>query len=180
MSDEDKKESEEEAPKSSMVRDLAIGVISLVFGVGTGAVVPMFMSPAQEAEPGINEQVEKEDPKPEPMDIPEAEEEVAFIEFDELVVNLNDERYTRFLTCKFSLQVAESQKAAIEELVTKKSVMLKNWIISHLREKELESVKGMLGQNTLRREIHDEFNQILFTDGIERIQDVLFEDLKVQ
>ena len=60
------------------------------------------------------------------------------------------------------------------------NVVLKNWLIAHLREKKLEDVRGKLGHNTLRREIHDKFNEMLFTDGIERIQDVLFQDFKVQ
>ena len=183
MSEEQKADGEaagEEAPaKSSFMRDLIIGVVFLAGGIGTGAVVPMFLASDKEANADSIEE-EKEEEAPKEMDIPPAEEETAYIEYDEIVVNLNDERYSRFLTCKFSLQVAESQLTAIEELVTKKNAMLKNWLISHLREKQLDSVKGMAGQNALRREIHDQFNSMLFTDGIERIQDVLFEDLKVQ
>lgn len=184
MSEEQKPSGEaagEEAPaKSSFMRDLIIGVVFLAGGIGTGAVVPMFLSSDKEANAESGEEEKEDLDAKKEMDIPPAEEELAYIEFDEIVVNLNDERYSRFLTCKFSLQVAESQLVAIEEIVTKQNVMLKNWIISHLREKQLESVKGMAGQNALRREIHDQFNAMLFTDGIERIQDVLFEDLKVQ
>ncbi len=55
-----------------------------------------------------------------------------------------------------------------------------NWLIGHLRDKQLEDVRGKFGQNMLGREIHGKFNELLFTDGIERIQDVLFRDFKVQ
>ena len=105
---------------------------------------------------------------------------MAFIDFDEVVVNLNDVRYSRYVTCTFSLQIAKSQELAIQKLVDEREVVLKNWLIAHLRDKKLEDVRGKLGHNTLRREIHDKFNEMLFTDGIERIVDVLFQDFKVQ
>ena len=106
--------------------------------------------------------------------------EQAIVEFEEVVVNLNDARYSRFVSCKFSLQVAASQKEAITEIVDKKNVVLMDWLIAHLREKELEDVRGKLGHNALRREILSKFNELLFKDGIERIQDILFKDFKVQ
>ncbi|OUT54444.1 MAG: hypothetical protein CBB71_22110 [Rhodopirellula sp. TMED11] len=114
------------------------------------------------------------------MDIPAPDDERAYVPFEEVVVNLNDNRYSRYLTVTFALQVAGSQELAITELVEKNRAVLKNWLIAHLRDKKLEDVGGKLGHNLLRREIHDRFNEILFLDGVERIQDVLFEDFKVQ
>ncbi|MEC8557458.1 MAG: flagellar basal body-associated FliL family protein [Planctomycetota bacterium] len=179
----EKKEGEgEEAPKkSSLVTNIAVGTVALGFGLGTGAAVPMMMSSDDTKEEQIDEQPGEIDASHlVAMEFPEEDGELGFVEFDEIIVNLQDERYSRFLNCKFSLQVDAAQLSAIEELVAKKNVMLKNWIIAHLRDKQLDAIKGMVGQNALRREIHAKFNEILFTDGIERVQDVLFQDLKVQ
>ena len=180
---EEKKEGEgEEAPKkSSLVTTIAVGTVALGFGLGTGAAVPMMMSSDDTQEEQVEEQPDDNDASHlVAMEFPEEDGELGFVEFDEIIVNLNDARYSRFLNCKFSLQVDAAQQTAIEELVAKKNVMLKNWIISHLRDKQLDAIKGMVGQNALRREIHSKFNEILFTDGIERVQDVLFQDFKVQ
>ncbi len=171
-------ESEEQKDKQSAgvlgSRVLVWGVI-FVLGVGTGVSVPLFILPSQG---GDVSQAGPADAGR--MDIPEADDKSAFVDFDEVVVNLNDTRYSRYVTCTFSLQIANSQKEAIEKLVEEKNVVLKNWLIAHLRDKKLEDVRGKLGHNALRREIHDKFNEMLFTDGIERIQDVLFQDFKVQ
>jgi flagellar basal body-associated protein FliL len=170
MADDAPEENEEK--KSGGMSKLIVWGVVFVLGVGTGVSVPLFAFPADE--PEIAQPVDNQ------MDIPEPDEKLAFVEFDEVVVNLNDERYSRYVTCNFSLQIADSQLIAIQGLVDEKNALLKNWLIAHLRDKRLEDVRGKLGHNTLRREIHDKFNEMLFTDGVERIQDVLFQDFKVQ
>lgn len=153
---------------------LIVWGLVFVMGAGTGVAVPLFLLPSDSSAASQHAGTENR------MDIPEPDDTLGFVEFDEVVVNLNDSRYSRYLTCTFSLQVAGSQKDAIQKLVDDKNVVLKNWLIAHLRDKKLDDVRGKLGHNLLRREIHDKFNEMLFTDGIERIQDVLFQDFKVQ
>jgi flagellar basal body-associated protein FliL len=114
------------------------------------------------------------------MDFPEPVDEKAFIEFDEVVANLNDPRASRYVNCTLSLQVSKSQTEALTKLVEEKNALLKNWLIAHLRDKTLDEVRGKYGHNLLRREIHGKFNEMLFTDGIERIEDILFSDFKIQ
>ncbi len=152
---------------------LIVWGLVFVMGAGTGVAVPLFLLPSDSNAAGAAVEENR-------MNIPEPDDKIGFVEFDEVVVNLNDSRYSRYLTCTFSLQVAASQQQAIEKLVEDQNVVLKNWLIAHLRDKKLEDVRGKLGQNLMRREIHDEFNEMLFTDGIERIQDVLFHDFKIQ
>ncbi len=113
-------------------------------------------------------------------EIPEPNAKTAFIEFEEIVVNLDESRYNRYLKLNFSLQVADSQKSSVERLLEEKKAVLKNWLISHLADKSLEDIRGKFGHNRLRREIHDHFNMTLFDDGIERVQDILFRDINIQ
>lgn len=174
MADENDSDSKDKKKSGGMMSKLMVWGVVFIMGTGTGVAVPMVLMPSDAssaAEPAPDENR---------MDIPEPDEELGFVEFDEVVVNLNDDRYSRYLTCTFSLQVAKSQQEAIQKLVDDQNVLLKNWLIAHLRDKKLEDVRGKLGHNLMRREIHDRFNEMLFTDGIERIQDVLFQDFKVQ
>jgi flagellar FliL protein len=67
-------------------------------------------------------------------------------------------------------------KSALES----RKPILQTWLTSHLADKTLEEVRGKVGVNRLRREIQDNFNALLFTDGRERIQDILFEEFHVQ
>ena len=174
MADQEEEENADEKKSGGFLSKLIIWGVVFVLGVGTGVAAAMMVMPPQ-GDSGANTV-----PMVEKMDIPEPDEKPAFIEFDEVVVNLNDVRYSRFVTCKFSIQIANSQKLAIETLLEDHKAVLTNWLIAHLRDKQLEDVRGKLGHNTLRREIHDKFNEVLFTDGIERVQDVLFQDFKVQ
>jgi flagellar basal body-associated protein FliL len=170
---EDNDSSADGKKSGGLMSKLIVWGLVFVMGAGTGVAVPLLLLPSDSSAAGAAVDENR-------MDIPEPDDKVAFVEFDEVVVNLNDSRFSRYLTCTFSLQVAGSQQQAIDKLVEDQNVVLKNWLIAHLRDKKLEDVRGKLGQNLLRREIHDEFNKMLFTDGIERIQDVLFHDFKIQ
>jgi flagellar basal body-associated protein FliL len=44
----------------------------------------------------------------------------------------------------------------------------------------MEDIRGAAGQNRLRREIHDQFNLVMFPDTEGEIKDVLFEEFNVQ
>ena len=99
---------------------------------------------------------------------------------NEVTVNLDEARFSRFLRLSFSLQVAKSQKAEIELMVEEKAVVFKNWIQIQLAEKGTEDLKGKFGRNRVRRELQDYFNEVLFEDGVERVQDILFNEFHVQ
>ena len=172
MADEETEEAGEAKSNKGGLGKLMVWGVVFALGIGTGVAVATLVVPG---DPQAATVVQDDR-----MDIPEPDKKIAFIDFDEVVVNLNDAQYSRYVSCTFSLQIALSQEVAIQQLVDEKKAVLANWVIAHLREKKLEDVRGKLGHNTLRREIHDEFNEILFTDGIDRIQDVLFRDFKVQ
>ena len=152
---------------------LLIAVIAIGGGFATPIVIAKLSNETDQGPTGDNS-------NPAKTALPDPDEKSGFIDFDEVVVNLNDPRFSRFLKVSFSLQVADSQKAEIETLVEQKKAVLTNWLIAHIADKKIEDVRGKFGHNRLRREIHDVFNSILFKDGIERIQDVLLKELNVQ
>ena len=143
-------------------------------GAGAGAAVPLLTSGGNPDEAGASE------PVIEKMDIPEPDDKFAFVDFDSVTANLNDPRASRYVEVTVTLKVAKSQESAITTLVEENEAVLRNWLVSHLRDKKMEDVTGKFGHNMIRREIHGEFNKLLFTDGIERIQDVLLKDFKIQ
>lgn len=103
-----------------------------------------------------------------------------YVSFGEVVVNLNEDRLTRYLKIKILLVTDSSNEKALNELVQKKKPILKNWLIAHLSDKSLQEVSGATGVNKLRREIWHQFNLELYSDGSEKILDVFFEDFVVQ
>jgi len=147
----------------------AIGLLA----AGGGFAVPFFLptgdsaksADAQKAIPGLAAHIP---------------EEVAFVPFGEVTVNLDDGRLSRYLRLSFSLQVEKSDQIAVTKLVEEKKAILQNWLLSHLSDKGMDDIRGAAGQNRLRREILDQFNTTLFPDGYDRIYDVLFEEFNVQ
>ncbi len=119
-------------------------------------------------------------PANEPAQVTPASSRPAFIPFGESVVNLDEGRLTRYLRVNITLLVDEMDVQAITKDTEKKKPILKSWLLSYLSSKGMEDIRGEAGQNRVRREIHDYFNSVLFPDGEDKIQDVLFEEFNIQ
>lgn len=103
-----------------------------------------------------------------------------FIPFGRTVVNLNDPTLTRYLSLEVTLQADGPDEEDVKAAMERRKPILQTWLTSHLADKTLEEIRGKVGVNRLRREIQDNFNALLFTDGRERVQDILFEEFHIQ
>jgi flagellar basal body-associated protein FliL len=105
--------------------------------------------------------------------------EPAFIPFGEVVVNLAEVNLARYLRVSLTLQVDPVNEEIVKRAVERRKTILKNWLIAYLADKAIDEVRGAVGVNRARRDIQEQFNRLLFPDGPELIQDVLFEDFTV-
>jgi flagellar basal body-associated protein FliL len=138
-------------------------VVALV-AVGAGFAVPRMFLAGGAAKPP-----EKESKKP------------AIVPFgDALVVNLGEERLTRYLRVKIILVVDGNDEKKIADHIQKQKAYLKSWLISFLSDQSVQEVSRAAGVNRIRREIRDQFNAMLFPDGSEKVLDVLFDEFQVQ
>jgi flagellar FliL protein len=149
---------------------VAWALVSLVSG-GAG-----FFVPAMLASKTHTEKVDEH--KPEAPVAKEAEK-LVIIPFDEIRVNLNEVQ-PHYLALKMSLQVDATQEKVVRDLLEEKKVLLKSWMLVHLGDKDMDDVRGGAGKNMLKREFLERFNSMLFTDGYDRIYDVLFEEFMIQ
>ena len=114
------------------------------------------------------------------------QEDTIFLPFGEpggdqsVVINLDEGRMTRFLRIAISLQIPKSREESFKKLIEAKKIVLRNWLLSHISDLDLEAIRGAAGQNRLRREIRDHFNAVLCPDGYDQVYDVLFEEFNVQ
>ena len=173
MADETNEEKEDEKDdgggKGGVLPYLIVGIVC----TGIGVAVPFFISSPADGE------TETEVVEPPPYELPNVEDTV-FVPFGEVSVNLDDGQLNRFLKIGVTLQVAKDQEQDLTTLLETKNPVLKNWLLSHLSDKDLEQIRGAAGQNRLRREIRDHFNTVLYPDGYDRIYDVLFDVFAVQ
>jgi flagellar protein FliL len=103
----------------------------------------------------------------------------AFVPFGEVVVNLSEERLTRYLRIKLMLVIDGHHLKEHTEKITTAKAKLKSWLIMHLSDKSLKDVSGGAGVNRLRREILEQFNVLLGSEP-DMVQDVLFEEFVIQ
>ena len=173
---------EDEQPKTKsggLLGGIIWGMIG-IFAAGGGFAVPyMFPQLFGATSP---EDSTSNDEEQAPI-IPLESDKSVFIPFGGekgITVNLDEGRMSRYLHLSITLQVDEAQQEKVKELIEDKKVILKNWLLSYLSDKNMDEVRGAAGQNRLRREIQDYFNTTLFSDGYDRIHDVLFEEFNVQ
>jgi flagellar basal body-associated protein FliL len=147
----------------------ALGAVA----AGGGFAVPFFLPTADSAAAHATN---------EPAHAPRAHipEDLAFVPFGDVTVNLDDGRMSRYLRLKFSVQVEKGDQQTVAHLFEEKRAILQNWLLSHLSDKNMEDIRGAAGQNRLRREIQDQFNTTLFPDGYDRIYEELFQEFNVQ
>lgn len=152
-------------------------IITAIVAGGLGAVVPYFL-PA-DLQPGHG-QAAMADSHAEAPPSPAEVTKPAEVDFGQVVVNLDEGRLNTYLQVNIKLQVSEKDKETITTKVDASRAVLTNWLISYLSDQDKEDIRGSMGQNRLRREICDQFNTVLFPDGYDRIDQVLFTQFVVQ
>jgi flagellar basal body-associated protein FliL len=161
---------EENVPKKgSSITKIAIWLVvalaSIACGVATPLAIAKFGAESSPSELTLT---------------PDPDAELDYIDFEEVIVNLREQQFSRFLKINVSLEVPKDQKMEIEKLVEARKAVLLDRINLHFSEVTTDDLKGKFGQNRIRREMHGYFNQILFDDGVELIRDILFRNLHVQ
>jgi flagellar basal body-associated protein FliL len=157
-----------EPAKKSGKKTWIVGGIVALLAIGGGAVVPMFTHFGAHAK------------GPEPEAAPVETKQQALIPFDSVVVNVADGRYTRYLRVRIALVVDARDEKLVKELVEKEKPFLQTWALGYLQDKTMEQLHGSAGMNRVRREVRDEFNRRLFTEGPEKIRDVLLPEYNFQ
>lgn len=159
----------DQQPPASGIGLWVWGLVSLMAG-GIGAALPLLLVSQPVKQPSVNKEV---------SEIPSIDK-TTFVPFGDVTVNLADARMTRYLHLTVTLQVPKLQVEDFNRRLEAKRVVLKNWLLSHISDKDLDDIRGAAGQNRLRREIRDEFNTVLYPEGYDRIYDVLFDEFNVQ
>ena len=102
----EKETDEAESPKrSGSMGKILLWLVVIVLAIGGGIATPFVIGQLNLAA-GVSKSSEK-------LAEPDPEEEIAFIEFGEVTVNLDEARFSRYLRMNFTLQVAKSQRLDI-------------------------------------------------------------------
>lgn len=171
MSDKEKPEegAAGQAKSAGMMPWIIVGSVA----AGVGAIVPFGMTMMAGHTPEQPKKAAPYETTPRPSSM-------KFVPYREVTVNLDEARMNRYLRLKIALYIREADEHVVTSAISKKDLILRNWMVSHLSDKDLDAIRGKAGQNMLRREIRDYFNATLFEDNYDRIYDVLFDEFNVQ
>ena len=145
-------------------------ILVCILALGAGAAAPMVVNvPALMGKSKAEAEPKKHGPV-----------KSATIPFGDVVVNLSEERMTRYLKLKIVLLVDAEQEKEATEHVAKMKAAMKSWMIGHVAGKTLKDVSGTAGVARLQREIFERFEDLLYPDGHGHLINVLFEEYVVQ
>ncbi len=166
--------------KSSMLAWAIMALIVVVCSAGGGIAANIFMSSPPAVNPTedlakAGEEILGEDP-----DESRIQKEFAYYSFDPLTVNLDVQRQNRYVRITVVLAIPKEDEPKITEILDKKKVELKNWIMTYMAGHTLEQVAGRKNMVRIQREIADSLNEQLWPNQRPRINHVLFKDYAVQ
>lgn len=151
-----------EAPKKSKKKYIFIAIFFILL-LGTGGGFLVYLKHHKDAE-----EKKKQDEKA-------AENEVAYFDLDDILINLNTNgKNANFLKLKATLQVTGSQNLAIVKLYSPK---IRDVFLTYLRELRPEDLEGSIGLYRLKEELLLRVNKIVQPA---QVNDILFKDILVQ
>lgn len=163
MSDDAPAPEEEVKPKSGLIKLLVPFVIGVVC-CSLGFALFLMLAGGKNSDAAVA-----------PVDLPPV-----FVPFGDVVANLYEGRMTRYLRLNITLQVAGGTEETATVDVESHRAIMRNWVLGYLSSLQMEDIRGAAGQNRIRREIQNHFNDILSPDGVDVVQDILFEEFTVQ
>lgn len=172
MADEENNADEKEAPKKGGMMPLILNVLVAGSAIAAGFATPYLVAGGSATDKNKVEEARK--------DIPVDPENLEYHDFGDATANIDEPNMTRYLKVQLTLSMAKEDKDEIVKLLEAKTILLKDWLNGHLASQNMESLRGSQAQNRLRREIKDQFNSMLFLDGVERIHGVYFNVFTVQ
>lgn len=133
---------------------------------------------SQHSETNIKTQPSKKDaPNADLQPAVAASSEPLVVSFESIITNISGTNGRRFLKARINLEVANTE---VEGKVRGRMVQLRDRLISLLSAKTIDELDGWEHQDVIRREIRDEFNILLHSEGFEGIKQIYFTEFVIQ
>ncbi|HOQ04505.1 MAG TPA: flagellar basal body-associated FliL family protein [Anaerohalosphaeraceae bacterium] len=98
-----------------------------------------------------------------------------------VVSNLDEPGVTRYVRVTVSLEMSpEMDRAKGEPYLDERKLVLRDWLTTFFAGLSLEDVRGSRNLEKIKRQIQEQFNEMLFPNGRPYIQRVLFREFAVQ
>jgi len=97
------------------------------------------------------------------------------------VCNLDEPGVTRYVRVTISLEMRpEMDRTKGEPYLEERKLILRDWLTTYFAGLSLEDVRGSRNLEKIKRQIQEQFNEMLFPNSRPYIQRVLFREFAVQ
>ena len=88
---------------------------------------------------------------------------------------------TRYVRVTVTLEMSSKlDRGKGEKYLEERNLILRDWLTTYFAGLSLEDVRGTRNLEKIKRQVQDQFNEILFPDGIPYVQRILFKEFAVQ
>ena len=109
------------------------------------------------------------------------EKKVWHYSLDPIVANLDEPGVTRYVRVTITLEMSpEMSFMHGEEFINEKKLLLRDWLTTYLAGLTLEQVRGNRNLTRIKKEIRDNYNEILFPESKPFVNRVLIKEFAVQ
>ncbi len=98
-----------------------------------------------------------------------------------VLANLDEPGVTRYVRVSISLEISpelDPEKGTV--FLEQRAMVLRDWLTTYFAGLSLEDVRGSRNLNRIKRDVQDQFNQLLFPDAKPFIRQILFREFAVQ
>ena len=100
---------------------------------------------------------------------------------DPIVANLDEPGVTRYVRASVTLEMSpEMDRIKGETFLEERKMILRDWLTTYFAGLSLEDVRGSRSLEKIKRQVQDQFNEILFSNGKPYVQRILFREFAVQ
>lgn len=105
----------------------------------------------------------------------------SYDQFEPVVANLDEPGVTRYVRVCITLEMSpEMDPGKGQSYIGEQKLILRDWLTTYFAGLSLEDVRGTRNLEKIKRQIQDEFNEILFPNGKPYIKRILFKEFAVQ
>jgi flagellar basal body-associated protein FliL len=148
---------------------LRLGIVGLLIA-GAGWGIPALLKPSSS-----DKATTPREPLPQI-----AGTKTVLIPFGDVVANLDADRPAHHVRLRIVLVVDQAREKEVTKLLQDRKAVMQTWLNGYLSERSFKDVSEEAGINRLHQDILDQFNEILFPSGSERLRDLLFDEFVVQ
>jgi len=102
-------------------------------------------------------------------------------QLEPVVANLDEPGVTRYVRICITLEISpEMDPSKGQSYIGERKLILRDWLTTYFAGLSLEDVRGTRNLEKIKRQVQDEFNDILFPNGRPYVKRILFKEFAVQ